>query len=70
MPFPLQHTQGHHTAGQMMPLRPLRARLTARQPELLFTDADDLLDVRVATHKTIDLVFQTEVYQLKRARRT
>jgi hypothetical protein len=36
---------------------------------LILAHADHFLDVRVATHKTIDLVFQTEVYKLKRARR-
>jgi Bacterial extracellular solute-binding proteins, family 5 Middle len=45
IPFPLQHTKGHQTAGQMMPLSTLRARLTARQPELIFADADDLLNL-------------------------
>ena len=40
--FPLQDTKGDQTAGEIMPLRPLRARLTAAQAELIFTDSNDL----------------------------
>ena len=46
MPFPLQDTKGDQTAGEMMPLRPLRARLTAAQAELILTDANDLFYLR------------------------
>ncbi len=41
MSFVLQHTKGGETAGHMMPLRPLRTRLTAGQPELILTDPHD-----------------------------
>ena len=44
--FPLQDTKGDQTAGEMMPLRPLRARLTAAQAELIFTDSNDLFYLR------------------------
>ena len=37
--FPLQHTEGGETAGDMMQLRPLRSRLTATEPELTLTGA-------------------------------
>jgi hypothetical protein len=70
MAFPLQDTTCDQTAGQMRLLRPLRPRLTTSQPELILADADHFLDVRVTTPKTIDLVVQTQVYKLKRARRT
>jgi hypothetical protein len=65
MPFPLQHTKSHQAAGNMVQL----PRLTAMQAELVLAHPDDLLDVLdviVATHKTIDLVFHTQVYKLKR----
>ena len=39
--FPLQDTKGDQTAGEVMELRSLRARLTARQPKLIFTDSND-----------------------------
>jgi hypothetical protein len=70
MAFPLQDAKCYQTACDVVHLRSRGARLTATQAELILTDANDLFDVRVATHKTIDLVFQTAVYKLKRARRT
>jgi hypothetical protein len=70
MAFPFEHTKRGQAAGDVMQLRPLRTGLTAAQAELILTHPEPLFDVRVATHKTIDLVCQTEVYKLKRARRT
>jgi hypothetical protein len=66
--FPLQHAKGDEAAGHVVLLSPVRACLTAGQPELILQDSDDFFDVRVATHKTIDLVFLTQVYKLTRAR--
>jgi hypothetical protein len=43
MPFPLQHTKRHQAAGEVMQLRPLRARLTAGQAELILADANHFL---------------------------
>ena len=43
--FPLQDAKGHHTAHDMVHLRPLRARLTARETELILTDANHFLDL-------------------------
>jgi hypothetical protein len=45
MSFVLQHTKSGETAGHMMPLRPLRTRLTAGQPELILTDPNDFFDL-------------------------
>ena len=44
--FPLQHTKGHKTAGDVMLLSPLRAGLTATQAELILTDSNDLFNLR------------------------
>jgi hypothetical protein len=70
MPLPLQDTAGDQAAGEVMPLSPFRAGWTATQAELNLADADHCFDVIVATHNMIDLVFQTQVYKLKRARQT
>jgi hypothetical protein len=43
---PLQDTKGDPTAGEMRPLRPLRARLTAVQATWLCTDAKALFSRR------------------------
>jgi hypothetical protein len=40
-----QHTKGHQSAGDVMPLGPLGARLTAAQPELSFAHTDDFFDL-------------------------
>jgi hypothetical protein len=52
--FALQHTTSDQAAGDVMPLRPLRARLTAAQAELILTDTDHFLnlcaDARHPTH--------------------
>jgi hypothetical protein len=40
MSFGLQHTKGPQATSDVMPLRPLGARLTAGQPELIRADAD------------------------------
>jgi hypothetical protein len=45
----LQDAKGNEATCQMMDLRPLRARLTARQPELILTDADQFLNLRAYT---------------------
>jgi hypothetical protein len=45
MPFPLQDTEGDYTTGDVMQLRPLGARLTAGQAELVLTHPDDFLDL-------------------------
>jgi hypothetical protein len=45
LPFPLQDTKCNHTAGEVMELRSLRARLTARQPQLILTDSNDLFNL-------------------------
>jgi hypothetical protein len=55
LPFPLQDTKGDQAAGQVMPLRPLGTRLTAIEPELIFTDADDFLDLSTHLIESADL---------------
>jgi hypothetical protein len=45
MPFPLQDTQRHQTAGDVIPLRSLGARLTATQAELILTDSHDFFNL-------------------------
>ena len=45
MPFPLQDTEGDQATGDVMQLRPLGARLTAGQAELVLTHPDDFLDL-------------------------
>jgi hypothetical protein len=39
---------------------------TSSGPDRVLHHAPEAFDVIVATHKTIDLVFQTQVYKLKR----
>ena len=46
MSFPLQHTKRDEAAGHVMLLSPVRARLTARQAQLILADPDDFLDLR------------------------
>jgi hypothetical protein len=55
MPFPLQDTEGDQAAGEMMQLRPLRAGLTAAQPELILTHSNDFLDLRAYPIEATDL---------------
>jgi hypothetical protein len=43
--LPLQHTKWHQAAGHMMLLSPVRARLTARQAQLILADPDTLRDL-------------------------
>ena len=54
MSFPLQDTEGDQAAGNMMQLRPFRARLTATQAKLIVVDAEDFFnlcpDAREPTH--------------------
>jgi len=45
MPFPLQHTKGDHTAGEMRQLSPLRTGLTAIQAEFILAHTNAFLDV-------------------------
>ena len=45
MPFPLQDTKGDQAADDVVQLRPLRARLTATQAELILADADDFFNL-------------------------
>jgi hypothetical protein len=45
MPFPLQDTKSHQATDHMMLLGALRARLTAGQAELIFTDSNHLLNL-------------------------
>jgi hypothetical protein len=44
VPFPLQDTNSHPATGDVMLLGALRARLTAGQAALIFTDAHDFLN--------------------------
>jgi hypothetical protein len=46
MPFPLQDTQRDQTAGEVMPLSPLGAGLTATQAELSLPDPHDFFNMR------------------------
>jgi hypothetical protein len=46
MPFPLQHTKSNQATCDMMQLSPLGPGLTARQAELVLTDADHFLNLR------------------------
>ena len=55
MPFMLQHTKGSETAGHVMQLRPLRACLTAGQPELILADPDHFLDLGAERIQATDL---------------
>jgi hypothetical protein len=41
----LQHTKGDQAAGDVMPLGPLGAHLTAAQPELIFAHTDDFFNL-------------------------
>jgi hypothetical protein len=45
MSLSLQHTKGDQAADQMMLLRPVRERLTARQAQLILAHPDDFLDL-------------------------
>jgi hypothetical protein len=45
MAFPLQDTECHQAAAHMVPLRPLRAGLTAAQAELVLADPDHFLNL-------------------------
>jgi hypothetical protein len=45
MPLSLQDTKRHQAARTMMLLRPIRARLTAGQGQLILAGADDFLDL-------------------------
>ena len=49
LPFPLQDTKGDQTAGDVMDLRPLCTRLTAREAELILTNANQFLDLGTST---------------------
>jgi hypothetical protein len=53
-------------AGKMIPLRPGRPTLTFFTARQLFKAPVEFFDVAVATHKTIDLVVQTQVKKLQR----
>jgi hypothetical protein len=55
LPFPLQDAKGDQAAGEMMQLSPLRTRLTAIEPELVFTGADDFFDLRAYPIESTDL---------------
>jgi hypothetical protein len=55
MSFPLQPTKRDQTAGEMMELRPLRARLTADEPPLILTDADHVFAVDAPSREAADL---------------
>jgi hypothetical protein len=55
MPFPLQHTEGDETTGDMMQLSPLRTRLTATEPEVILTRTDDFFNVRPHSLAATDL---------------
>ncbi len=55
MPFVLQHTNGGETASPMMPWRPLRAGLTAGQPELILTAPDHFLARSAERRQATDL---------------
>jgi hypothetical protein len=46
MPFPLQDITRDPTAGDVMHVRSLRARLTATQAALIRTDSHDLFNWR------------------------
>ena len=46
MAFPLQDTKRDQTTSEMMLLSSFGAGLTAIQPELILTDADDLFNLR------------------------
>src|SRR5205823_13971590 len=60
-----QIRQDRHAEGLLdPPLFPTDLVLT--QPEVRLQLAVDLFDVIVTTHKTIDLVFHTQVHKLKR----
>src|SRR5919197_2219129 len=45
MPLPLPHTKCDQAAGEMMLLSPFRARLTARQGQLIRADPEHFLDL-------------------------
>ena len=56
---------GHeHVACALIEL--MQIGKTPSGADRIFHDAPEAFDVIVATHKTIDLVFQTQVYKLKR----
>jgi hypothetical protein len=55
MPFPLQPTESDQAAGEMRLLRLRRARLTARQGQLIFADADHFLDLGTPAIQTAHL---------------
>jgi hypothetical protein len=55
MAFPLQDTTRDHTARDVMHLRPLGARLTATQAELILTNSHDLCNVGAYARQAADL---------------
>jgi hypothetical protein len=55
-----------HEHTTRAPVELLEIGKTAAGPNLVFQYAPEAFDVIVATHKTIDLVFHTQVYKLKR----
>jgi hypothetical protein len=57
------------TTRQVIALRPRRPTLTFLASRQLFDPAVEFFDVAVATHKTIDLVVQTQVKKLQRIMR-
>ena len=56
---------GHeHVARALIEL--MQSRKTSSGPDHVLHHAPKAFDVIVTTHKTIDLVFQTQIYKLKR----
>jgi hypothetical protein len=58
------------TARQVIALRPRRPTLASLTAYQLFESPVQFFDVAVATHKTIDLVVQTQVKKLQRKMRS
>jgi hypothetical protein len=58
MAFPLQDTKRDHTAREVMHLRPLGARLTATQTELILTDSNDLFNLGANAIQAVDLCWR------------
>ena len=54
-PFPLQDTEGHQAAREVMQLSPLSTRLTAIEPELILPGTEDFFDVRTPPIQAADL---------------
>ncbi len=54
LPLPLQEAKGAPTAGEVMALRALKARLTAHQPQVILTGSNDRCKLgaprRASTH--------------------